>query len=66
MTWKACLRQAGLRQHEVAAKIGTSESRLSRAVHGRAKLYPEELSRLAQVLRVPVEEVGRLMPISDR
>lgn len=60
MTIRQHLRRAGLRQHELAAALGISESWLSRAVHGRATLYPEQISRAAEVLKVSEKEVERL------
>lgn len=65
MDWKDCLRRAGLKQHQVASAIGTSESRLSRARHGRATLYPEELRLLAHVLSISIEEVNRLLRLQS-
>jgi transcriptional regulator with XRE-family HTH domain len=44
------LREKRIPQFELAATVGISESKLSRAIHGRVVLSPEERTRIAGIL----------------
>jgi hypothetical protein len=39
-------------QYEIAQAIGVSEYRLSKYVHGRAQLQPEQEAKLAKILKL--------------
>jgi len=47
--------QAGLRQVELELRTGIRRARLSEIENGWVEAKPEELSRLARALSVPVE-----------
>lgn len=46
----------GLRYQWVAARIGMSQAMLSRVMSGERRLTPLAASRLAELLKVPVDE----------
>jgi transcriptional regulator with XRE-family HTH domain len=48
------LRERRIAQFEMAAKVGISESKLSRAMNGRVLLSAEEQSRIGDALGYPV------------
>jgi transcriptional regulator with XRE-family HTH domain len=47
-----------LTQDELARRTGIERSKLSRAERGYSSLHPEELRRLARVLRVKVVDLN--------
>ena len=47
------LHENRIAQYELAAKVGISESKLSRAINGRVALSPNERERIAKVLAYP-------------
>jgi transcriptional regulator with XRE-family HTH domain len=47
---KALVSLTGLRQFDLAARIGVAETRLSRALNGRAILTMDELKRLERLV----------------
>lgn len=54
---KAAIYAAGLRQCEVAHRVGVTEDRVSKLVTGRRRATPEEMAQIAQVLDRPVKEL---------
>ena len=51
------LRELGLRSSDLAAAVGTTESTISRWVHGHSRPAPTNLARLASALRLPRAQV---------
>ena len=50
-------RELGLRSADVARLIGTTEATVSRWVHGRSRPALRNLRRLAEVLKVPYDNI---------
>jgi plasmid maintenance system antidote protein VapI len=50
MDIKVAILKSGRQQYQIAQAIGVSEYRLSRYVHGRAKLQPDQEAKLAEML----------------
>lgn len=48
---------SGLKQYEIAEKVGISESTLSKIENGRRKLSPAESEALAQIFRCSVADL---------
>lgn len=42
-------------QYQLAATIGWGESKLSRALSGRAEFTPEECTKIAEILEFPMD-----------
>jgi transcriptional regulator with XRE-family HTH domain len=55
ITVKTAIWGSGKTQTDIAERIGVSESRLSRFLHGRAELTDDEKKRLARALRIPAD-----------
>ena len=56
------LLERGLRQYALARAAGISEGALSRALNGRARLRPEVVAVMAEVLGVPTAEIVEAEP----
>jgi plasmid maintenance system antidote protein VapI len=50
---KVAIMKSGRHQYRIAQAIGVSEYRLSRYVHGRAALTPQQEQKLAEILSLP-------------
>ncbi len=50
--------QSGMKQGDVAAKIGVSDVRLSRIKHGRSTPTKAEIKALVRVLKRPAASLG--------
>jgi transcriptional regulator with XRE-family HTH domain len=55
------IREKRIAQFELAATVGISESKLSRAINGRVVLSAEEQSRIGDVLGYPIPWLFRAM-----
>jgi hypothetical protein len=53
---KLAILQSRRPQYEIAQAIGVSEYRLSRYVHGRAELKPEQEAKLEELLNLSAAE----------
>lgn len=49
--------ERGLRQYEVARRVGVGEARFSGFVNGRFEPTPEEKKRIARVLRKGIADI---------
>lgn len=64
LTLKLFLMKRREPQYEFAARVGLSESRLSRIIHGRVTPTDAELSRIARELGVDEAKLSTACPIS--
>ena len=62
---KLLLMQRREPQYEFAARVGLSESRLSRIIHGRVAATDAELSRIAKELGVDKAALLAAVPSND-
>lgn len=57
--------ESGLRQYDIARRIGVGEARMSGFVHGRFEPTADERKLLARVLRKSRKEIDDMFPSSS-
>ncbi len=66
MKLKALIYSKGLKQWDIARRLGWTESRLSRFITGRQKLSHEELISLSEALEISECELSRIIEVKGR